>query len=158
MKNRNHLETYLAKLSNMPPLAHGVKDWNGSDVCDYIRQEFGCDGEKAFSIFHDCRGRKNPILTFNRVTGLWEGIESSRKSKSRLYAINQGMLEMVTLLRSIDRKLSKLVGEPNASLEPESPDKVANKAPEKTSETMEQYLARLRGEPRRAAATGGLDS
>ena len=152
MKNRNHLETYRAKLSNMPPLAHGVKDWNGSDVCDYIRQEFGCDGEKAFSIFHDCRGRKNPILTFNRVTGLWEGIESSRKSKSRLYAINQGMLEMVTLLRSIDRKLSKLVGEPNA-LEPEpepgrSPDKVANQ-PEKTDETMEQYLARLRG---------GLDS
>jgi hypothetical protein len=111
MKNRNHLETYRAKLSNMPPLAHGVKDWNGSAVCDYIRQEFGCDGEKAFSIFHDCRGRKNPILTFNRVTGLWEGIESSKKSKSRLYAINQGMLEMVTLLRSIDRKLSKLFPE-----------------------------------------------
>lgn len=136
----------------MPPLAHGVKDWNGSDVCDYIRQEFGCDGEKAFSIFHDCRGRKNPILTFNRVTGLWEGIESSKKSKSRLYAINQGMLEMVTLLRSIDRKLSKLVGEPNVEAEPEperSPDKVANPKPEPPSETMEQFLARLRG---------GLDS
>ena len=133
----------------MPPLAHGVKDWNGSDVCDYIRQEFGCDGEKAFSIFHDCRGRKNPILTFNRVTGLWEGIESSKKSKSRLYAINQGMLEMVTLLRSIDRKLSKLVGEPISEPEPErSPDgeSLAN-PPEPPSETMEQYLARLRGEP-----------
>lgn len=143
----------------MPPLAHGVKDWNGSDVCDYIRQEFGCDGEKAFSIFHDCRGRKNPILTFNRVTGLWEGIESSKKSKSRLYAINQGMLEMVTLLRSIDRKLSKLVGEPISEPEPErSPDGASlADPPEPPSETMDQYLARLRGEPRRAAA-GGLDS
>jgi len=142
----------------MPPLAHGVKDWNGSDVCDYIRQEFGCDGEKAFSIFHDCRGRKNPILTFNRVTGLWEGIESSKKSKSRLYAINQGMLEMVTLLRSIDRKLSKLVGEPISEPEPErSPDgeSLAN-PPEPPSETMEQYLARLRGEPRRAPQEGSI--
>lgn len=142
----------------MPPLAHGVKDWQGSEVCDYIRQEFECDGERAFAIFHDCRGRKNPILTFNRVTGLWEGVESAKKSKSRLYAINQGMLEMVTLLRSIDRNLSKLVGEsapesapaeaPGVSGPPAEPatQPATQPAKQQKEESLQEYMDRLRTE------------
>lgn len=90
------------KLQHMPPLPHGTESWQGSQVCDFIRQEFGCDGPRALAIFHDCRSRKNPILVFKKTTRLWEGVESAKVSDNPLYPM---MMEMLGLMREMQREM-----------------------------------------------------
>ena len=157
----------------MPRLRHS-REARESDVLAHICEKCEVGLDEAVGIFVQIRKKERKILKYDSVENEWMGF-NTYKETCDLTTTNRALLSefrkqtkvFEVILEILSREFGPPTVEQRQEQKPEPEEAESHEShfsapdsppkPEPPSETMEQYLARLRGEPRRAAA-GGLDS